>query len=94
MIPTIDTSRIGEWVIKLLIAISVAGIIFALIPPMALPDEIADAIAWLVQTLVNFDFLFPLSTIFQVLGLVFLIETLLMSIRLILWLNGHFNRSN
>jgi len=94
MIPTIDTTKIGEWVIRLLISISVVSIAFALIPPVALPDEIAGAVEWVVQSLVNFGFLVPLSTIFPVLGLVFLTEFILISIRLVLWLNHHFNKNN
>lgn len=93
MIPTIDTSRIGAWVISLLVSVTVIAIIFAFIPPVALPGEITGAIQWLVQTLVDFSFIFPIATIFQVLALVFLVEIILLTIRLVLWLNHMFNRN-
>lgn len=94
MIPTIDTSRIGEWVIRLLVGISVLTLLFALIPPIALPTEVSTSVEWLVQTLVNFDFIVPIDTLFSILSLALFIEFVFMTIRLILWLNHHFNRSS
>lgn len=93
MIPTIDTTKIGLWIIRLLVATSILGLVFALIPPYPLPDEIATAVTWLVQCLVNFNFLIPVSTMLQIAGLTLLCEVVFLSIRLFLFLNGYLNRS-
>ncbi len=93
MIPTINTATIGVYAIRVGISLAVATLVFAFIPSVGLPDAIETAVQWLVQTMVNFDFLLPIATLFQVFQLYLLTEMILIVIKLILWLNHQFNKS-
>lgn len=74
MIPFIDLVGAARWVVGVLVGISVLMTVFALIPSVGLPAGIATAIHWVVQMLVNFDWLFPIDTLFQIVGLIILIQ--------------------
>lgn len=70
------------------LGIAVLGIIFRFIPAMTLPTGIETSLTWLVQTLVNFDFLIPVKTLINLFIVVLTIEIILLTIRATIFIHG------
>lgn len=77
--------------IRMTLAIFILMAIFAILPPISIPDEALEAISWILGVLWTFDFLFPVGTLFEIILLLKLFDLVVISWNVIQWI---FNKLN
>lgn len=93
MFPIIDLAKVAKWVVGILVGVSVLMLIFAMFPASPLPPGVAMAITWVVQQMVNFDWLVPMATLFAIVKLILLIEVIQYGVFAVLFVFKFFNRN-
>lgn len=77
-----------KYALGIVIGITFVSIVFALLPTISLPDEIEPAIGLMAESLMIFNFIIPVSSLFLVLKLIIIIEASLVGIKGLSWIYG------
>jgi len=85
--------KVGIWIVRISVAIFVVNLLFSFVPIMGLPADFASAFSWVVQLLVNFDFIIPVSLAFDLLMWSLFVEVIFLGIHAIMWIYNLFNRT-
>lgn len=79
--------------IGLALTITILGLIVDLLPVITFPSELSNALSWLAQSMVDFDFLVPTTTIWRLFTLFLMIESILLSINLFIFVYNFLHNS-
>ncbi len=85
---------VGRIATAIVVSVIFFGIIFAMLPVISMPVELASALDWLFTSLWAFDFMIPVATLVACFTMVIYTDIILIGVKILLFIKKHVTQQH